>query len=93
MSGAITDVATFAAPWPRVLVEMKDYLDLRFLTAQGRGQVAAVRVFISRSLVAQSRLQPHAREFKASISRIPGCRIEFKATDEAAHKLEIEYRR
>ena len=50
-----------------------------------------MKIFISKALVSQARLQPHAREFKASISRIPNCRIELKATEQAAHKIEIEY--
>jgi hypothetical protein len=31
--------------------------------------------------------------FKASLANIPGCRLEIKGTDEAAHRIEIEYRR
>jgi hypothetical protein len=52
-----------------------------------------VRIFISKTLVSQAQLQPHVREFRASISRIPNCRIELKGTEQAAHKIEIEYRR
>jgi hypothetical protein len=89
----MTDVETFLAPWPGVLVEMKDFVDLCFLTARNKGRVATVRIFISRTLVPQSKLQPHVREFRASISGIPNCRIELKGTEQAAHKIEIEYRR
>ena len=90
---AMTDVETFRAPWPGVLVEMKDYVDLWFLALGKKRQAATVRIFISKTLVSQEKLQPHVREFKASISRIPNCRIELKATEQAAHKIEIEYRR
>jgi hypothetical protein len=54
---------------------------------------ATVTVSISRTLVPRTRLQPHVREFRAAIDRIPGCKIEFKATEEPAHKIEIEYPR
>ena len=90
---AMTDVETFLAPWPGVLVEMKDFVDLWFLAMGKKRQVATVRIFISKTLVSQAQLQPHVREFRASISRIPNCRIELKGTDQAAHKIEIEYRR
>ncbi len=85
------DIETFAAPWPGVLVEMKDFVDLWFL-ARRRGP-ATVRIFISKSLVPPKGLQPHVREFKASIAGIPDCTVEFKGTEAATHKIEIEYRR
>jgi hypothetical protein len=89
---AAMDVETFLAPWPAVLTQMKDFVDLWFLALGRKRQAQAVRVFISRTLVSQAQLQPHAREFKASIARIP-CRIELKATGEPAHRIEIDYRR
>jgi hypothetical protein len=89
----MTDSETFLAPWPGVLVEMKDFVDLWFLAKGTKRQAATVRIFISKTLVAQTKLQPHVREFRASISRIPNCRIELKGTDQAAHKIEIDYRR
>ena len=92
-ANAVTDIETFPAPWPGVLVEMKDYLDLWFLALGKKRQAATVRIFISKTLVSQAQLQPHVREFRASISRIPNCRIELKGTEQAAHKIEIEYRR
>ena len=89
----LTDVETFLAPWPGVLLEMKDYVDLWFLAMENKRHAATVRIFISKTLVSQDKLQPHVREFKASISRIPNCRIELKGTEQPAHKIEIEYRR
>lgn len=89
----MTDIGIFLAPWPGVLVEMKDYVDLWFLAAGTRRQPATVRIYISKTLVPQAKLQPHVRAFKASISQIPNCRIELKGTEQAAHKIEIEYRR
>ena len=88
----MTDTETFVAPWPGVLVEMKDFIDLWFLVGSGQRRAAHLRIYISRLLVSQGKLQPHAREFKAAVSRIP-CRIELKATSEPAHRVEIEYRR
>lgn len=87
----MTDSETFLAPWPRVLVEMKDYVDLCFI-ARGR-PLATITIFISRALVPQARLQPHMREFRAALAGLPNCRIELKATEQVAHKVEIEYRR
>ena len=87
-----TETETFAAPWPVVLREMKDYIDLWFLAQSAARPAAALRIFISKALVAQASLQPHAREFKAAISRVP-CRVELKGTDEPAHRIEIDYRR
>lgn len=87
-----TDIETFAAPWPAVLTEMKDFIDLWFLARSPGRQTGALRIFISKALVAQARLQPHARDFKAAVSRVP-CRIELKGTDEPAHRIEIDYRR
>ena len=87
-----TDIETFAAPWPVVLAEMKDFIDLWFLARSAKRQTAGLRIFISKALVAQAELQPHAREFKAALSRVP-CRIELKGTDDRAHRIEIDYRR
>ena len=90
---ALTDVETFLAPWPGVLVEMKDFVDLWFLALGTRREATSVRVYISKALVPPARLQPHVRDFRASLARIPNCRIELKGTEQAAHRIEIEYRR
>ena len=87
---AMTEVENFPGPWPAVLLEMKDFVDLWFLAKKRRA--ATVRIFISRTLVPQTRLQPHVREFKASLTTIAGCRVELKGTEAPAHKIEIEYR-
>ena len=84
-------IETFRAPWPAVLVEMKDFVDLWFLAQGRRERAATLKVFISKALVSQAQLQPHVREFRKSIARIPNCRVELKATDQAVHKIEIEY--
>lgn len=87
----MTMAETFRSPWPEVLVEMKDYLDLSFLALGKKRRATTVRIFISKSLVKRLQLQPHVREFRASLARIPNCRIEIKGTEEAVHKIEIEY--
>jgi hypothetical protein len=92
-AGTLVDVETFAAPWPGVLAEMKDFVDLWFLAGGARREATAVRVFISKALVQQSRLQPHVRELRDALARIPNCRVELKSTELAAHQIEIEYRR
>ena len=74
-------------------MEMKAFVELWFLALGNRRQATALRVYISKALVAQAKLQPHIQEFRASMPRIPNCRIELKGTDQAAHKIEIEYRR
>jgi hypothetical protein len=90
---AMTDSETFLAPWPGVLLEMKDFVDLWFLARGRKRQAEAIRIFVSKALVSRADLQPHVREFRASLSRIPNCRIELKATEQAAHRIEIDYRR
>jgi hypothetical protein len=87
-----TDIETFAAPWPAVLTEMKDFIELWFIARSRERHAAAVRIFISKALVAREKLQPHTREFKAAVSRVP-CGIELKGTDDLAHRIEIDYRR
>lgn len=88
-----TDIETFHSPWPGVLVEMKAFIELWFLALGNRRRATALRIFISKALVPQSDLQPHVREFRASMPRIPDCRLELKGTEQAVHKIEIEYRR
>jgi hypothetical protein len=87
----VIEVESFPGPWPSVLLEMKDFVDLWFLTK--RKHAVTVRILISRRLVPHAKLQPHVREFKASLANIAGCRIELKGTEAATHKIEIEYRR
>jgi hypothetical protein len=89
----MTKIETFHSAWPQVLFEMKDYLDLFFLSQGKKRAGATITVSISRTLVPHTRLQPHVREFRAAVDRIPECKVEFKATEESVHKIEIEYSR
>ncbi len=86
----MTKSESFRAAWPQVLVEMKDFIDLYFLALGNKRQSAALTVFISKVLVPRAQLQPHMQEFRASLLRIPNCRVEFKGTEEAAHRIDIE---
>ena len=86
-------VETFSGPWPDVLIEMKEFVDLSFLAAGTKRRTASVRVLSARQLAPQSHLQPHIARFRQALLRIPSCHIELKSTDEDAHKIEIEYRR
>ena len=88
-----TNTGIFLARWPGVLLEMKDFVDLWFLAMGEKGQPATLRIFISKALVSQESLQPHVREFRASIAHIRNCRIELKGTEQEAHRIEIEYGR
>jgi hypothetical protein len=42
----MTDTETFVAPWPGVLVEMKDFIDLWFLVGSGQRRAARLRIYI-----------------------------------------------
>jgi hypothetical protein len=90
---SVTVAETFQAAWPGVLAEMKDFVDLWFLAGGARRRATAVRIFISKALVARAKLQPHVGELRSALGRIPGCRVELRSTDLAAHRIEIEYRR
>ena len=89
----ITESESFQAPWPGVLLDMKDFVELWFLALGRKRHPETIRIFVSKALVSPAQLQPHVREFKASLTRIPNCRIELKGTEQAAHRIEIEYRR
>jgi hypothetical protein len=86
-------VETFSGPWPDVLVEMKEFVDLSFLAAGSQRRSANIRILIARQLAPQAHLQPHIARFRQALSRMPSCHIELNSTDEGAHKIEIEYRR
>jgi hypothetical protein len=86
-------VETFSGPWPDVLADMKEFVELSFLAAGTKRRAANIRVLIARPLVPPTRLQPHVARFRQAISDMPGCRIELKSTDQTVHTIEIEYRR
>ncbi len=89
----MTDSEIFLAPWPGVLLEMKDFVDLWFLALGGRRHATAVRIFISKALVPQPNCSRTCGSSGRRSRGIPNCRIELKGTEQAAHKIEIEYRR
>ena len=83
------DAENFSAPWPAVLVDMKDFIDLCFL-ARGR-KPSAITVSISKALVRDTELQPHMRDFRAALPRSPSCRVQLKGTEDPMHHIRIEY--
>jgi hypothetical protein len=86
-------VEAFSGPWPDVLSDMKEFVELSFLAAGRKRRAANIRVLIARELVPSSYLQPHIARFKQALSGMPSCRIELKSTDQPMHTIEIEYRR
>ena len=86
-------VETFSGPWPDVLLDMQEFVELSFMANGSKPRGANIRVLIARQLVPQSSLQPHIARFRQAISGMPGCRIELKGTEQAMHTIEIEYRR
>ena len=86
-------VEAFSGPWPDVLIDMKEFVELSFLAAGTKRRAANIQVLIARQLVPPSCLQPHIARFKQAISGMPSCRIELKGTDQPVHTIEIEYRR
>lgn len=86
-------VQRFSGPWPDVLLDMQEFVELSFTAAGSTARGASIRVLIARQLVPQSSLQPHIARFRQAISGMPGCRIELKGTEQAMHTVEIEYRR
>ena len=86
-------VEAFSGPWPDVLIDMQEFVELSFLAAGTKRRAANIRVLIARQLVPPSYLQPHIARFRQAISGMPSCRIELKSTDQTVHTIEIEYRR
>ena len=86
-------VKRFSGPWPEVLGDMKEFVELSFLAAGTQRRAANIRVLIARPLVPPMRLQPHVARFRRTLSEMPGCRIELKSTAQTMHTIEIEYRR
>jgi hypothetical protein len=86
----IMDAESFDSPWPGVLARMREYIELCCL-ARGRAP-EAITVYISKRLVKESQLQPHVRDFRATLPNQPACRTQLKGSDAPAHRVEITYR-
>lgn len=85
----------FDAPWPVVLAEMKDFVDLVRLHATGRSyRRMTVRVRLSQTALArqgipEAGLQPWFGEFRALMAALRDCQFEPIATEEPTHKINI----
>jgi hypothetical protein len=86
----------FAAPWPAVLVEMKDFVDLARLAAGGAYSAMRVSVAIAKTVPAEaldsSPLSPFG-QFRAILAALPRCRVEYTAAEHPAHRVDIEMQR
>lgn len=86
----------FAAPWPAVLVEMKDFIDLARLSTGGAYESMAVKIGVAKSVPAElldpSPASPFG-QFRAILSAFPRCRVEYAAVEPPAHRVHIEIQR
>ncbi len=86
----------FAAPWPAVLVEMKDFVDLARLATGGAYTAMAVKVNIAKTVPAEW-LAPSAHspfgQFRALLDALPRCRVGYAAVELPAHRIDIEIQR
>ncbi|MBL6986266.1 MAG: hypothetical protein ISR72_04320 [Methylobacter sp.] len=83
----------FATPWPAVLVEMRDFIDMARLFHVGRYKALAVRVVISKSVPAECLNQSAFQAFRTAIIATPGIKAEFAAAEHPAHRVDIEIQR
>lgn len=82
----------FASPWPHVLVEMKDFIQLALLAA-GSWSSAIVEVRIAKEMLKQAPLQPHFAEFLGALSGNKNCQVRAKASpDSHHHQVQITTR-
>jgi hypothetical protein len=86
----------FAAPWPAVLVEMKDFIDLARLSTGGAYPAMAVTISIAKSVppeeLARLPSSPFG-QFRAILEALPRCRVEYAAIDRPAHRVDIDIQR
>jgi hypothetical protein len=86
----------FASPWPLVLAEMKDFVDLARLATGGDYREMAVKVAVSRKVPAE-RLYPSPSSpfgrFRAALEALPRCEVAYTAADRPAHRVIVEIQR
>jgi hypothetical protein len=84
----------FDAPWPAVLVEIKDFIDLARLSTGGAYQAMAVKVELAKSLVSAESLAARPAspfgQFRAILASLPRCQLDYAATERSAHRVHIE---
>lgn len=84
----------FDSPWPVVLVEMKDFVELTRLTLGGGYQSMQVRVWISRAVPIEALQIDAIRQFRDWLEKIPRCprpdKGFFIAHESPFHRIDIE---
>ena len=83
----------FVAPWPTVLVEIQDFVDMVRLLYGGNYTALAVRIVISKTAPAEWLNLPAFQQFRAVIEATPGIQVEFTAAETSAHRVDIEIQR
>ena len=87
----------FASPWPAVLVEMKDFVELSRLALGGGYRSLQVQVTITKDVTKESLTSPAVREFCDWLEKIPRCQKPvggfFSAHDHANYRIDIEIER
>lgn len=79
----------FPNRWPAVTEEMKDFVHIELLKA-GDWRKLEIRLHISRA-VPINQLQPHVQALKTALSSVRHCRVSLLATEQATHRVELEF--
>ena len=88
----------FASPWPSVLVEMKDFVELARLAAVGDYRQMRVSVTLSKTNVpVESLTSPPVKQFCHWLEGIPRCQKPqegfFATHSQPFHRIDIEIER
>ena len=87
----------FASPWPAVLVEMKDFVELARLAVGGGYRQMRVSVKISRAVPVESLASPPVEQFRQWLESIPRCPRPaggfFATHAQTFHRIDIEIER
>jgi hypothetical protein len=87
----------FASPWPAVLVEMKDFVELARLTVGGGYRQMRVSVLISRTVPLESLTSQPVEQFRQWLESVPRCqkpdRGFFATHGQPFHRIDIEIER
>jgi hypothetical protein len=87
----------FASPWPAVLVEMKDFVELARLSVGGGYRQMRVSVLVSRTVPVESLASLPVEQFRQWLEAIPRCekpeRGFFASHGQSTHRIDIEIER
>ena len=78
----------FSSPWPGVLEEILDYVQLQLMLA-GRWDSVEIQVLISRKMVTAEKLKPHIDVFRATLAATARSKVLLQATDEPTHRTDL----